>query len=563
MKKSILALCLISTLGLTACGDDGKNGRDGTNGTNGLDGTNGTNGTDGTNGTNGLNSLVNYTKLTFGNEKCWLGGTQVNTGLDKNNNNQLEESEITNTSYDCKATNLFSTVGVRPNFSLMTHIKQTLDDVKKDRYIEFRQGGFGSDMVAHPTIANRYYAITDRGPNADYKTTEAPTGKQFPDPGYVPRIGEFEVTEDGRVVKIREILLKDRNGQTITGLPNPAGLGYTNEGAYYMDGTPILVDESKPYDATTNPFKTDAYGLDAEGLVALADGTFWVSDEYGPHIIHYDATGKELDRINAFEKDDRRKSNILLPAEFQKRRPNRGMEGLTITPDGKTLVGIMQSSMSNPNGAANKGNITRIVTINLETKAIAQYLYRQGVESENISGKEYSHSGIVALSDTTFLVIERDGEFYRDNQNAFKRVYKIDLRTATNLESITETDSIKQNATAGLTIDGQTLEQVIVAGGDEKAFKAGWDKLAALGIKPVEKSLTLDMIAKVKYPHDKMEGLWVINNSTLGVMNDDDFALWVNPQTFALQQKYLDKDNTVFDGNTLYVIDGLDLNPIK
>ncbi|PQA52228.1 phytase esterase-like protein, partial [Amnimonas aquatica] len=67
---------------------------------------------------------------------------------------------------------------------------------------------------------------------------------------------------------------------------------------------------------------------------------------------------------------------------------------------------------------------------------------------------------------------------------------------------------------------------------------------------------------KVKYPHDKMEGLWVINSSTLGVINDDDFALWVNPVTFALQQKYLDSANTVFDGNTLYVIDGLDLKPL-
>ncbi len=34
------------------------------------------------------------------------------------------------------------------------------------------------------------------------------------------------------------------------------------------------------------------YGLDSEGLAALNDGTFWVSDEYRPHIVHYDANGK-------------------------------------------------------------------------------------------------------------------------------------------------------------------------------------------------------------------------------------------------------------------------------
>lgn len=543
MKKSAMCVALLATLGLSACGD----GKDG--------------------GT-GLDSLVSHAKLAFGSEACWFGGLQLTSGLDKNRNGTLDADEVTTTTTDCKVNTVFGSTGVRPDFELIPDsvIAPVLDDVKKDRNIEFRRGGFGSDMVAHPSIANRYYAITDRGPNADLKRVaeypDSSTGKRFPDPDYVPRIGEFEVTEDGRVVKIREILLRDRDGKTITGLPNPAGLGSTNEMAFGPDGEPLLVDPSKPYDKTTNPTRTDPYGLDAEGLVALKDGTFWVSDEYGPHMIHFDASGKEIDRINAFAADDRRKGGYLLPAEFSKRRPNRGMEGLTITPDGKTLVGIMQSAMSNPNGAANKSNLTRIVTVNLETKAVAQYLYRQGLEDENISGQEYSNSAMVALSNTTFLVLERDGDFYRDNSKAFKRVYKIDLRSATNLEAVAVSGGLAQDAALGLTIDGKTLEQIIVDGGTDKAFKSGWDALAAQGIKPATKTLTVDMVEKVKYPHDKMEGLWVINSSTLGVINDDDFALWVNPVTFALQQKYLDSANTVFDGNTLYVIDGLDLKPL-
>lgn len=536
MKKAIFILSAVSMLALAACG--------------GSDNDN-------------IDTLTSQKTLAFGSEACWFGGTQTLTGQDTNGNKVLDTSEVTQTNTDCKNNTAFSTTGVRPAFELMTHLPSVLDDVTKQRNIEFRRGGFGSDMVAHPSISNRYYAITDRGPNADLKTDYAPTGKRFPDPAYVPRIGEFEVTEDGRVVKLREILLKDPSGNTITGLPNPAGLGYTNEVAFGMDGNPLLQDPSKPFDAVTNPTKTDRYGLDAEGLAALKDGSFWVSDEYGPHIIHFDANGKEIDRINPFATDDRRVGGYQLPAEFGKRRPNRGMEGLTITPDGKTLVGIMQSAMSNPNGAANKSNLTRIVTINLDTKAVGQYLYRQGLEDENISGQEYSNSAIVALSDTTFLVLERDGDFYRDNPKAFKRVYKIDLRTATNLESIQDSHGLQQDATTGLTLDGQTLEQVIVAGGADKAFKAGWDKLATAGIQPATKSLTVDMVAQVKYPHDKMEGLWVINSTTLGIVNDDDFALWVNPTSFALQQKYLDSGNSMVDGNTLYVIDKLDLRPIS
>ncbi|MDT9151193.1 esterase-like activity of phytase family protein, partial [Escherichia coli] len=78
-----------------------------------------------------------------------------------------------------------------------------------------------------------------------------------------------------------------------------------------------------------------------------------------------------------------------------------------------------------------------------------------------ISGQEYSNSAMVALSNTTFLVLERDGDFYRDNSKAFKRVYKIDLRSATNLEAVAVSGGLAQDAALGLTIDGKTLEQII------------------------------------------------------------------------------------------------------
>lgn len=67
------------------------------------------------------------------------------------------------------------------------------------------------------------------------------------------------------------------------------------------------------------------------------------------------------------------------------------------------------------------------------------------------------------------------------------------------------------------------------------------------------------MVAAVNYPHDKMEGLWRIDGQRLGVINDDDFATWVNNNK--LEQKYLDPANSKIDGNTLYIMEKLDLNP--
>ena len=40
---------------------------------------------------------------------------------------------------------------------------------------------------------------------------------------------------------------------------------------------------------------------DSEGLVAMPDGSFWVSDEYGPFITHFDGNGRQLDRLSPFD----------------------------------------------------------------------------------------------------------------------------------------------------------------------------------------------------------------------------------------------------------------------
>ena len=392
--------------------------------------------------------------------------------------------------------------------------------------MEIRNGGYGSSAFKDPSNINRFYALTDRGPNATYLD-----GKMFPVPTYTPRIGLFEIQSDGSVKKIKEILFKDREGNVISGLPNPVGLGGTKEIPYDVNGIKI-VDEN-------GADKTDIYGLDSEGLVVLKDGSFWVSDEYGPHIVHFDANGKEIDRINPFTDDNR--TSINLPAEFAKRWANRGMEGLAITPDEKTLVGMMQSELDNPK---TRKDLVRIVTINLETKAIKQYLYKQDVNGN-------SNSEITAIDADTFLVIERDGNFLNIDGTAVKNIYKIKLSTGTELENIALGTGMEQNATVGLTIDGKTLETV-------GAEANGWDTLATKGIYPVSKTLVVDMVAKVGYPHDKMEGLIIFNNSTLGVLNDDDFGTWITGTV--LEQKYLDSAHTKEDANTLYIIKDLNLS---
>jgi hypothetical protein len=83
MKKTPLTLALLaSTIFLTACTDDGDNGQ------------------------NGLNSLIQQTPLVLGNDDCWSAGTRIESGLDKNQNGELDANEIQQSSIQCVQTYL-------------------------------------------------------------------------------------------------------------------------------------------------------------------------------------------------------------------------------------------------------------------------------------------------------------------------------------------------------------------------------------------------------------------------------------------------------------------------
>ena len=375
--------------------------------------------------------------------------------------------------------------------------------------VEIQNGGYGSDACDHPTDSNLFYLLTDRGPNIDFKGSSG-KGKMFPIPSYAPRIGLFKMNEDGSVSLVKEITLKTPDGKDITGLPNPDGKGATGEIAYDLDG---------------NILGTDEYGLDSEGIVAMKDGTFWISDEYGPHIVHYDADGKQIERISPFGMDTGKRH---LPAVLAQGGANHALEDCAVTPDGTTLVGIMQSTLFNPSKKEIKNNqLVRIVTFDIKTGSTKQYAYIQNKETD-------STCGITALSNTEFVVIERDGKFSGEKE-AHKYLFKIDLKDATDITG--ENPESKE----GLLINGKTLEQ------------CSTEEIEVAGIKPVKKEFLVDLVEYLpnKYPHDKLEGLWILDSSTIAVANDNDFA--INVENNQLVQKIL-PGTTSIDDDVIYVI---------
>ncbi len=357
-------------------------------------------------------------------------------------------------------------------------------------------GGYGSSLYPVPGSADEFYGLTDRGPNVD-----GPNGvKVEPLTGFVPSIGRFRF-KDGTAILERTIPLRDAHGHPYSGRVNSqAGTGET------------IVD------LNGDVLPADPDGYDPEGLVALPDGTFWVSDEYGPFITHFDRAGRQIGRLSPFDGS--------LPAELARRVPNKGMEGLTITPDGKTLVGIMQSALQQPDLTAKPGNVTtlRIVTYALCTGVTHEYLYLL----DNPKDNNTAVSEITALSDHTFLVDERDGKF---PPNAYKKLWRIDLTGATDVgPHAAVPGAAYDGARGGLLVGGTTLDQLV--GKQDTATAA--TTLRGAGITPVTKSPYLDVTGLLTaldpagrfFSHDKLEGVAALHGGgTVVISNDSDFGI--------------------------------------
>src|SRR5262249_28868246 len=144
----------------------------------------------------------------------------------------------------------------------------------------------------------------------------------------------------------------------------------------------------------------------------------YISDEYGPYVYEFDRlTGARLRSFalpsSFFVTNLQSVGNNEISGNTSGRTANKGMEGLAITPDGRTLVGIMQNALIQARlegGAA--ANLLRMVTIDIASGRVThQYAY--------VLTAGTGVSEIVALNDHEFFVDERDGHG-RANQDKAK-----------------------------------------------------------------------------------------------------------------------------------------------
>ena len=401
--------------------------------------------------------------------------------------------------------------------------------------VPVQSSGAGSAIAAVPGKPDQIYGLTDSGPNVDGRTDNE---KVLPVTDYSPQIVKYTLA-DGIAQEQQTIILKDTDGQPLNGLVVDVG----------DTGGETMVD------IHGNQMPTSERGLDSEGLVALQDGTFWVADEYGPFVIHFDANGNEIERLSPYDGS--------LPGELAMRDPNRGMEGLTITPDGSTLVGIMQSALATPgiDGRPRAVPLTRIVTIDLATRDAKMYL----LPLADPQNTKVLVSEITALSATEFLIDERDTALAPEGN---KKIYVADISQATDVGPASTVPGSSYNAAAGgLLVDGQPIEAYVGVTTDAEAVQ----KLQSADIEVVSKTLKLDLGGLLTelnpkgefFGHDKVEGVVTPDGGqTLIISNDSDYGLvGIESDTapFTLTPKTL--ANGAQDSGAFLVVDTTKLPP--
>ena len=248
-------------------------------------------------------------------------------------------------------------------------------------------------------------------------------------------------------------------------------------------GTPFTGWDSD--DATATQFPQSSVGspgqgrrsLDPEGIVKTADGGYFISDEYGPFIYKFDATGvleyelrppaALLPKLGAFPGTN---YFTATNAPLSGRRNNRGLEGLSLTPDGKRLFTVLQSPTLQDGGAGTSGRNTRILVFDLDPdsttykKPIAEYLYTLTLNGNAQTNRHTPISEIFALNRQQVLVLERDASGLGTGTNVAATYKRIVLASTVGASNIINTGyDLERGAPNQLSLSAGTLPAGVAA----------------------------------------------------------------------------------------------------
>ncbi len=371
----------------------------------------------------------------------------------------------------------------------------------------------------------RIFTVGDRGPNftcdeakeplglgeedacpaveatATTKAARAGKGRLYPTPDYAVSIYEIALDPATKTFKVVSTTpLKTPAGEAVTGIPTPLK-GATTDFARDIEGTPL-------------PLK--AAGIDAEGLVRLPDGRFFIAEENATGIAEVAPDGTIVRRfVPAGTEQDFKGAGYpvvgSLPALLAKRNANRGLESLALGADGQTLFTMVQNPLANPDADTYKDAVnTRLIKLAIGRDGdattltpVAEYVYtlEDWTSFKAAGAKDAKRPSSLRISEMTQLGGDRFLVDERTDQVA--KLFEIDLSGATSILG----GAFDQADTT------PTLEQV---------------DLATAGVVPVKKTERLVASslkdASPRFP-EKIEGMGLLPDGRLLIVNDNDFGI--------------------------------------
>lgn len=347
------------------------------------------------------------------------------------------------------------------------------------------------------------WTVSDRGPNIACSDAARVTGlareticaadrqgRIYPTPHYAPSIYRLKLDPARGLFHVTDVItLKTLDGTPIDGMLNPLTVATTET----------------PLDGRGRRLAQNPSAIDAEGLVRLSDGTFWIGEENAPSILHVAADGRILLRIvpEGTGKDFRDAGYPVvegLPALLARRQTNRGIESMAVSPDERFLYFILQNPLANPDVAAyQQAKNTRLFKFDrISHRLVGQFVYRLD-DPQSFRRDPSDRQSDPRISELTAL--EADRLLVLERTEATTKLYEVDLRRgATDILGSRWDDPATR----------PTLEQS--------------NELAGTGITPLAKRLVFDSADHEGIP-TKLEGVALLPGGALFVINDDDFGI--------------------------------------
>ena len=210
--------------------------------------------------------------------------------------------------------------------------------------------------------------------------------------------------------------------------------------------------------------------FDVESITRGADGGYWLGDEFGPYLLHFDRAGRLL------------AAPVPLPGVFAPENPagtpnigsSKGFEGMAQSPDGKFLYPLLEGTV-----AGDAPGTLRVNEFDIARGAYTgqRFQYRLG-------SPDLAIGDMISVDRNRFLVIERDGGQGVDAK--VKRIYLADKRDR-------DRDGFLDKTLVADLLDIANPRRV---GGFEGTFR---------------------------FPFTTIEDVVVLDDNTLGVLNDNNF----------------------------------------